>query len=222
MDGVRGQHGPAGGLRLGGPGRPKGDVGPSRVVLLDLDGTITRPVLDFERMRAEMGLPPGQPILEQLERLTPTRRACAEAVLERHERAAAETAELNDGCRELLSMLAGAGFACGLVTRNSRRSVEAVLSRHNLAFGAVVTRDDPPFKPHPHSVALALRRLGVPAGAAAEVWMVGDGVHDVEVGRAAGVRTVWVSHGAERRFAAEPDHEAADLFAVARIVLGRG
>ena len=33
-------------------------------VIFDLDGTITRPFLDFDAIRREMGLPHGLPILE--------------------------------------------------------------------------------------------------------------------------------------------------------------
>jgi phosphoglycolate phosphatase-like HAD superfamily hydrolase len=41
--------------------------------------------------------------------------------------------------------------------------------------------------------------------------MVGDGQYDVEAGAAAGVRTVWVSHGRERPFRAEPWRTVSDL-----------
>ena len=41
--------------------------------------------------------------------------------------------------------------------------------------------------------------------------MIGDGQYDVEAGLAAGVRTVWVSHGKIRPFAAEPWRQVRDL-----------
>ena len=41
--------------------------------------------------------------------------------------------------------------------------------------------------------------------------MVGDGQYDVEAGLAAGVPTVWISHGQEKNFAAEPWRAVADL-----------
>lgn len=194
------------------------------IVLLDMDGTLTRPVMDFEQMRREMGLPAGKPILEVLDSLDARHREHALAVLHRHERYAAAVSELNDGCRELLAALAEAGARCALVTRNSPQSVETVLQRHGLRFPVVVTRDDLPFKPHPACVFLALRRLGFDLTAGGRVWlqrtwMVGDGAHDIEAGRAAGVRTVWLSHGQVRSFDAVPDHEAADLFEVRRILL---
>ena len=57
-------------------------------VIFDLDGTLTIPVLDFDAMRAEMGLT-NEPILEDMERMDADRRAEAEAILQRHEHRAA-------------------------------------------------------------------------------------------------------------------------------------
>jgi phosphoglycolate phosphatase-like HAD superfamily hydrolase len=75
----------------------------------------------------------------------------------------------------------------GLVTRNSRKSVEIVLARLGLRFDAVVTREDAPPKPAPEPVWLACRRMGVTP---AEVLFVGDFEFDMLAGHRAGVRTV--------------------------------
>jgi FMN phosphatase YigB (HAD superfamily) len=45
----------------------------------------------------------------------------------------------------------------------------------------------------------------------ADAWMVGDGYHDIEAGVAASMRTVWISHGKQRDFTAEPTHVVSDL-----------
>jgi hypothetical protein len=69
-------------------------------VIFDLDGTLTEPVLDFDAIRAEIGLLPGLPILEQLEALQPATRARAEEIMVRHERDAIARATLSDGCAD--------------------------------------------------------------------------------------------------------------------------
>ena len=51
-------------------------------MIFDLDGTLTEPVLDFDAIRAEIGLPEGVPILEHLDVLDGAGRARAEAVTE--------------------------------------------------------------------------------------------------------------------------------------------
>ncbi|HYO11179.1 MAG TPA: HAD family hydrolase [Tepidisphaeraceae bacterium] len=178
-----------------------------RALLLDMDGTLTRPMLDFERIKREMGMP-GRPILETLATLGAEQRAAAEAVLLRHEEQAALESTLNQGCDELLGWVRARGLRTALITRNSRLSVRRVLERHGLALNVLIAREDARFKPDPQPLLVACERLGV---APAEAWMVGDGRYDVEAGLAAGVRTVWVSHGTDRPFQAEPWRTVRDL-----------
>ena len=82
-----------------------------RAVIFDMDGTLTEPILDFDAMRAEIGLPDGVPILGHLDGLTAAERAHAEEVLLRHERAAIAQATLADGCADLLRPPARPGDA---------------------------------------------------------------------------------------------------------------
>src|SRR5689334_12399618 len=93
-----------------------------RAILFDMDGTLTEPMLDFPKIKAEMGIG-ARPILEALAEMSPHLRAQAEAVLLRHEDHAAENSTLNPGCRELLDHLTGHSIPTALITRNSRRSV---------------------------------------------------------------------------------------------------
>jgi HAD superfamily hydrolase (TIGR01549 family) len=183
-------------------------------ILFDMDGTITEPMLNFPLIKAEMGIG-GEPILEAMERMEPRRRAEAEAILLRHEEHAAENSVLNPGCRELIAWLTDHGMRTALITRNSGLSVRTVLARHRLSFDCLVTREDPPPKPRPEPVWLACKRLRVDRNA---VWMIGDGWHDVAAGSAAGVRTVWLSHGKQRQFESVPWREVQDLHEVAEML----
>jgi HAD superfamily hydrolase (TIGR01509 family) len=179
-----------------------------RAILFDMDGTLTEPYLDFPRMKAEMGIALDRPILEALAEMTPDERRCAEVILHRHEEIAAAGSSLNAGCRELIALLDELKIRSALITRNSPTSVSTVLTTHSLAFAVTITRDDAPPKPLPDALHRACRVLGVDE---ADAWMVGDGQYDVEAGLAAGVRPVWVSHGKDRPFAAEPWRTVRDL-----------
>ena len=179
-----------------------------RAILFDMDGTLTEPMLDFPRIKAEMGIG-TRPILEALSEMSPELREAAQAVLLRHEDHAAENSTLNPGCREVLQHVKQMSIATALITRNSRRSVEVVLRRHALHFRTVVAREDGPFKPDPTPLRLACQKLGV---AESDAWMVGDGQYDIEAARAAGVASVWVSHGRVRHFQAEPWRQVRDLW----------
>ena len=182
-------------------------IRPPRAVLFDMDGTLTRPMLDFPRIKAEMGIG-VRPILEALAEMDDVARRAAEAVLLRHEEEAAAGSTLNDGCRDVLDWLTERRIPTALITRNSRTSVLTVVERHGLRIDLTVAREDAPPKPDPRPLLLACERLGVTP---AEAWMVGDGQYDVEAGAAAGIATVWVSHGRERTFQARPWRIVRDL-----------
>ena len=128
-------------------------------MIFDLDGTLTEPVLDFDAIRAEIGLPPGRPILEQLERLergasgrAPRRSCCG------HERDAIARATLSDGCADLLGHLRRAGDPDGDPDpQRARGGRDASRARFAFQFHAVYTREDGPPKPSPAGVLRALR-----------------------------------------------------------------
>jgi phosphoglycolate phosphatase-like HAD superfamily hydrolase len=157
----------------------------------------------------------ARPILEVLAAMSDADRAAAEAVLARHEEDAATCSVLNPGCAKLLEWIAEHGVGTALITRNSLTSVQTVLARHGLSFGTLIARDDAPFKPDPAPLHLACERLCVDR---ADAWMVGDGQYDVEAGRAAEVRTVWISHDRPRPFDALPWQTVRDLRELVRLL----
>jgi HAD superfamily hydrolase (TIGR01509 family) len=163
-----------------------------KAMLFDLDGTVTRPLLDFPAIKREIGIPTDSFILEELEGMTPQERKRAMDIVERHEREAAEKSELNDGARPLMEELTRRGIRTGVITRNSHESLLTVLRLHGLSFDVHVTRDHAEPKPSPAGITMALRQLGLAPGNAV---YVGDHAIDVEAGRAAGTRTIWVTNG---------------------------
>lgn len=185
-----------------------------RAILFDMDGTLTEPALDFDQIRRDIGIGEG-PILEAIKQMTDENRKIAERILNGHEDRAAEGSALNPGCREVLEWVASAGLATALVTRNTRRSVDTVFHKHGLHFDICITREDGKYKPDPAPLFLACDLLGV---SPTDAWMIGDGYHDIEAGAAAGMRTIWISHGRDRIFTAVPDHTVADLVQLLRFL----
>ena len=91
--------------------------------------------------------------------------------------------------------LHGRGVRLGIVTSKNRRGAERGLELMGLAgeFSLIIGADDvvnP--KPHPEPVLKALAHFGVGAD---EAVYIGDSVHDMHSGRAAGVRTAAVLWG---------------------------
>jgi HAD superfamily hydrolase (TIGR01509 family) len=191
-------------------------------ILFDMDGTLTEPMLDFPRIKAEMGIGPG-PILESLALLDADRRRDAEAVLHRYEEIAAANSRLNPGCGELLDWLDAENVPTAMITRNSRLSAQTLLTQHGLQIAHVITREDGPFKPSPEPLHLACHRLGLNGDGRSlavydSIWMVGDGQYDVEAAHAANIRSVWISHGKTRPFQAEPWMTVTDLIELTTIL----
>lgn len=100
------------------------------------------------------------------------------------------------GVPEMVRGVRAAGFRTALVTSKNRGGAERGLRAVGLTqeIEVLVCADEVSNpKPHPEPVHLALERLGgVAAGSAV---FVGDSVHDMQSGRAAGVRTAAVLWG---------------------------
>ncbi len=190
---------------------------PNGMVIFDLDGTLTVPALDFDAIRAEIGLPPG-PILESLERLRPDESQHAKTVLARHEEKAARESRLHDGATETVAALRASGRPVAILTRNARKWTSLVLQKHSLTVDAVRTRDDGVVKPSPDPIVWLCTATGCDPAAS---WMVGDHLFDLQSGRAAGCHTVLMAgKHPPPQYAAQADHVIEDLRELLPLIAG--
>jgi HAD superfamily hydrolase (TIGR01509 family) len=193
-----------------------------RAVLFDMDGTIWYNPVDWGEVRRKIGLARGPlPIVHYLSQLPAEERATKERILLAAEAEGVAKGRLLPRARELVEWLKGNGILTALVTNNSRRSLEAVLTKHPLPFDRVFSREDIPMKPDPGAFLVPLRALGVPPS---EAVGVGDSHLDLIAASRAGVREIilvspreWVRKyfppGAEFR-------EVADLEGARRVLEG--
>ena len=110
-----------------------------------------------------------------------------------------------DGMRETLVVLRERGYALGVVTSKAERGARRLMEDFDLTGlldVAVFLEDTAGHKPEPDPLLEAARRGGFEPARAA---YVGDSIHDVAAGRAAGMRTVAALWGPFER----PDLEAA-------------
>ncbi|MHC4713855.1 MAG: HAD family hydrolase [Planctomycetota bacterium] len=185
-----------------------------KAVIFDMDGTITEPLLDFPRIKSEIGLPPDRGLLESIAAMNEVARGRAEGILLEHELAAASTSTLNPGVREALDKIVSTGLKVAVLTRNCRRGVEIVSARHDLRFDSIVTREDSAPKPDPDGILLASRQMGVRP---TECILVGDYEFDMRAGRAAGAITVLFSPDG-RAFPTKPDFTIGSMAQLPGIV----
>lgn len=180
----------------------------NRVVIFDLDGTLTRPILDFDVIRAEIGITSG-PILEAMEHMDDVAKARASEILTKHEWKAAGHVALYDGAVEVVTSSRTAGYAVALLTRNTRPIVDFLIEKHGFEFDAIRTREDGAVKPSPEPVLSICRQL---MARPSESWMVGDFLFDIMSGRAAGARTVlMIGAHPDPEYASQADHVIREL-----------
>lgn len=112
----------------------------------------------------------------------------------REDGAAVNAAPLFPGALETIAALDTAGFLLSAATGKSRRGLNRFLETHGLdrLLLGTQTADDAPSKPHPQMLLNCLDATGV---APENAIMVGDTEFDMEMGRAAGCRTIGVSWG---------------------------
>ena len=121
--------------------------------------------------------------------------------------------QVYDGVPEMLGRLSADGHPLAIVTSKTNALALRGLAHTGIDhfFQTIVGMDScTRHKPDPEPVMIALDRLGVPPGGA---WFVGDSVHDMESGNAAGVATVgalWGPFTAEDLAPSMPRH-LADL-----------
>jgi HAD superfamily hydrolase (TIGR01509 family) len=182
-------------IRLGGRSRPV------YAIAFDLDGTLTRPYLDFGQLRQQLGISDSD-LLKWVAELPPVEQARALQIIEVFEQDGVEHAEWNDGAAQVLPQVRSMGLPVAIVTRNSRASLEAVCRRLGILADLLVAREDAPPKPNPACLHYAAESLGV---AIENLLVVGDFRHDTEAGRAAGAMTVLLTNGRTPFWAVEAD-----------------
>ncbi len=185
-------------------------------MLLDMDGTLTRPNLDFAAIRRELGLPPDMPILEEIDRRPPAEAAALHERLHALEAEAAAATELDPAAVPLFDVLQNHGLPTAVVTRNTRASLDLIWQMFDLPPCLQLTREWLPHKPAPDPLLHVCGKLGVDP---TNSWMVGDGEHDIDAGHAAGCMTIWIRHGEVAcEAAATPDVTVASLADVVRLI----
>jgi HAD superfamily hydrolase (TIGR01509 family) len=164
---------------------------PLHAIAFDLDSTLTRPYLDFTRLRRQLHLPEGD-ILRWVATLPPEEHRQALTLIDAFEQDGVKNVEWNDGAQETLATVRAMELPTAIVTRNSRASLLAVCQRLDITVDILVAREDAPPKPDPACLHHTARQLDVPIE---HLVMVGDYRHDTDAGRAAGARTVLLTNG---------------------------
>ncbi len=198
-----------------------------RAIVFDLDGTLVDSLGDivasFRWAFGALGLEApseatvvaevGLPLEAMYARFAPEGAVAALAAAYRrhYPRHFADRSRPFPGVPELLGELRSRGYALAVATTKRSDMADRLVAAMGLrdALDHVQGTDGFAHKPAPDVVLRALAALG-----AEGEWMVGDTVHDVVAGRAAGLRTyavTWGTHDEQTLRRARPDVLADDL-----------
>ena len=174
--------------------------------IFDMDGTLTVPAHDFSYARQMLNIAAHEDILSALAKRTNEEQKEAAAWLANWELEIARAAVAQQDAVCLLDALTARGCTLGVVTRNTRPNALITLRaaglEHWFRDEDVLGRESAPPKPKPDALNELLQRWGA---APNDAVMVGDYIHDVRAGNAAGMASVLVLRGATA-----PSDEEAD------------
>ena len=165
--------------------------------VFDMDGTLTIAQHDFDAIRNELGLPEGLPILESLGALPFAESTRIHQRLNEIELEIAAQSKAAEGAELLLENLLSCGTNIGILTRNNKINIDVTLKAAGLdgffKEENLLSRECAIPKPAPHGILQLLKQWDTTAN---EAVMVGDHLHDLLSGRAAGTKTLYIDpHG---------------------------
>lgn len=158
------------------------------LIAFDLDGTLIELNIPFDEIRDRLGIKDRFILEAIMAEEDVERREEMMKVLEDYEIKSAVSAKPAFYAKELLERLDGKAVR-GVVTRNSRRSVEIVAKRLGFKLDFIIGREDAPPKPSPEPLKLVLRSFDVEPSRAL---MVGDFLFDMLSGKQAGMKTALI------------------------------
>jgi HAD superfamily hydrolase (TIGR01509 family) len=174
--------------------------------IFDMDGTLTLSIHDFEAMKQELGLPAGQPILEELAKLPIDIAQPIHQKLAAIELDIARQSKPQAGAYELLDQLRSRNYYIGILTRNSKDNAHETLAACGLAEfftpDRILSRDCCAPKPSPEGI---LKLLAHWDALPQRSVMVGDYIFDIEAGKRAGSKTIYIDPAGHFEWKAQAD-----------------
>lgn len=186
-------------------------------IILDMDGTITVPVVDFNELRKAAGIKQAGDLLKIIRDMPIAEQERILKVVERFELYAMENMELQDGFAEFYDYCREHKIRLGLLTRNRDRNVKALCDRYGLSFDVVLTRDFVPVKPAPEPALHILNQWNYRPDLCL---FVGDYIHDINCGKNAGMKTCFMKNRGYEDFSEDSDFSISDFYDLIQILEG--
>ena len=183
--------------------------------IFDLDGTLTKPVHNFDEIRTSLGVPKGKLILEHIESLNNEKKFQLKQRLAAIEESLAEQSCVAAGANSLLNYLQSMGHDVAILTRNTRENALLTLRTIKLLSyfpsRLIVGREDTNPKPSKDAVVYLLQKMKATVSKAV---IVGDHRIDLQTGRNSSISTIHIFDKTSRSWPALTDYRFPSLTAV--------
>lgn len=172
-------------------------------VIFDLDGTLVSSELNFSLIKAQVGCPAEQDLLDYIEQLpSPYMREEAMNIVHQHELLDAQSAKLLPGVVEAVKALQAKNIPMAIVTRNFDKAATLKLQNNPLPIETVLTRTDAPAKPDPSALLTVATQWEMPVD---NVIYVGDYLYDIQAAHNANMRACLYAPDATPGYAEQAD-----------------
>ena len=185
-------------------------------VIFDLDGTLVSSELDFSLIKAQIGCPDNEDLLDFIAQLpSPYMREEAMNIVHQHELLDAQHATLLPGVNEAIALLNERNIPMAIVTRNFDKAAALKLKNNPLPISTVLTRSDAPAKPDPSAL-----------NAIATLWnisqdnllYVGDYLYDIQAAHNANMRACLYAPNETPPYADQADYVLHDFYDLVALV----
>ena len=155
-----------------------------KAVLFDLDGTLVESTLDFNFLKQNFDIQPGQDVLQFISSLPSEQKRLANELIATHELEDAQRAKTLPGALDLLLALDRADIPTAIITRNSRKAAKIKIENNALPVEYLVSREDAKPKPHPEALLSIAQGWKIQPE---DCWYIGDYLYDLQAANNAGM-----------------------------------
>ncbi|BED91455.1 MULTISPECIES: HAD family hydrolase [unclassified Pseudoalteromonas] len=185
-------------------------------VIFDLDGTLVSSELDFSLIKAQIGCPCEQDLLDYIAQLpSPYMREEAMNIVHQHELQDAQCATILPGVTEAVNALKVKNIPMAIVTRNFDKAAAIKLQNNPLPIETVLTRSDAPAKPDPSALNAISTLWNI---SPSNLVYVGDFLYDIQAAHNAKMRACLYAPQATPIYADQADYVLRDFTELVTLV----
>lgn len=166
-------------------------------LIFDMDGTLTKPFIDFGSVRNELGIDDNRDILEVINELDDYNRERCMSLIRKYEKQALEYLQFQPDVESTLDKLKSKGIKLGIITRNSKHNAQEVVERLKVKFWPVLTRNSDYIKPDPNAVHYILNKWQIKSE---DAMLIGDFRDDIICGKRANIKTCFLENEGKKSY----------------------